>query len=51
MTLLFWDIMALLLISNLLADLFVDGVAFLSIGGVTLLLVAGVTLTTVLSLK
>jgi len=41
--------MALLLVPNLLADLLVDGVAFLSIGGVTLLLIRSVALTSVLS--
>merc|ERR1719342_198851 len=49
MTLLFWNIMAFLFISNLLTNPLVDSVAFLSICGVTLLLVRGVAFTSILS--
>jgi len=48
-TFLTWNFMAFCLITNLLADLLVDGVTLLSIGGVALLLVSCVTFTIILS--
>merc|ERR1712126_549414 len=49
MALLAGDILALLLVVNLIADFLVDSVTFFSVGSLTFLPVVGLTLTTMLS--